>query len=295
MRRFVSTLVIILLLVFGYIVFNLYDFIKLKTIKIDDNFYVLTGGGGNSTIFLSSNGVMVVDTKFWPFSKWLAKKVRDLGGRPVTDIINTDFHKNHTHGNIAFPSATNIIAHPSTKEKLLSEDADFWSESPNRNLLPNNLVEKSTSIPFGDEIVSIYSFGRGQPSGNIVVYWPGRKILHTGDLFFNGYYPTIDPKGDGSVKEWIETLDQLLQLDAKKIVPGHGPIGTKTDLQHFRDYLNALYSQVDQLAQRKISFTEIVTTIDLKAYKDLDDILFFSSRDKNIKAVYDQILNRQVQ
>ncbi len=292
MRRFVSTLVIILLLALGYIVFNLYDFIKLKTIKIDDNFYVLTGGGGNSTIFLSSNGTMVVDTKFWPFSEWLAKKVRDLGGRPVTDIINTDFHKDHTHGNIAFPSATNIVAHPNTKEKLLTDDKDFWSESPNRDLLPNNLVEKSASIPFSDEIVSIYYFGRGHTSGGIAVYWPGRKILHTGDLFFNGYYPTIDPKGGGSVKEWVETLDRLLQLDAKKIIPGHGPIGTKTDLQHFRDYLNALYSQVDRLVQRKISFTEIVTTIDLKAYRDLDDILFFSSRDKNIKAVYDQVLNR---
>jgi glyoxylase-like metal-dependent hydrolase (beta-lactamase superfamily II) len=293
-RRLLIGLTGVVLMAAGFVGFQYYRFVRTETIKVDDRFYVVLGGGGNSTILIADDGVLVVDTKFWRPGRQLPGVIRAITDKPVKVIINTHYHADHTHGNPNYPPGTTVIAHRHTREHLLALDKDFWEVEPAWSRLPSELLDEERVLQFGDETIHIVHPGRGHTDGDVVVYFAKRHILATGDLFFNGRYPRIDLRGGGSGREWPATLDKVLAVgEAAQYVPGHGPLADRATLVRFQSYLRSLVTQVEERAAQGRSLEEIQHAVDLHEYDDFVSMPFLTSRDRNIEWVYEEVTGKK--
>ena len=284
----------VVLVVAGFVGFRFYRFLRTETIKLDDRFYVILGGGGNTAVLIGDDGVLVVDTKFWQPGRQLPAIMRAITDKPVKVIINTHYHADHTHGNPNYPPGTTVIAQRHTREHLLALDKDFWEVEPAWSLLPSELLDDEKQLQFGDETIRIIHPGRGHTDGDVVVYFGKRRILATGDLFVNGRYPRIDLPGGGSGREWPATLDKVLGIDdVTQYIPGHGPLADRAALVRFQSYLRSLVTQVGERAAQGRSLAEIKHAVDLHAYDDFVSMPFLSSRDRNVEWVYDEVTGKK--
>lgn len=278
----------------GTAAFAYYQFQETHTERLDDHFYAVWGGGGNSTILLAEPGALVVDTKFLRPGWRLASTVQSLTDKPVKVIINTHYHRDHTHGNSNYEPGTQVIAQRRTRAHLIELDKRFWEVEPAWSLLPHDLVDDAKEIVWGDETIRILHLGRGHTDGDVVVHFVKRRLLQTGDLFVNGVYPRIDHKGGGSAREWIITLDRILALEGvERYIPGHGPMAERSHVERFRGYLQSLVEQVEASAKDGGSLKEVEARIDLSVYDDWRGIPFFTSRAKNIASVYEEWKSQQ--
>jgi cyclase len=289
-RRVLIGLGLLPVLVVGVLGYRFYRFLQTETIKIDDRFYVVLGGGGNTAVLICDEGVLVVDPKFWSPSRHLAQIVRSLTDKPVQMIINTHYHADHTHGNANYPAGTEVIAHHRTRAHLLARDGGFWEVEPAWSVLPNAVMDDERQLQFGDETVRVIYPGRGHTDGDIAVYFGKRRIVHTGDLFLHDMYPITDVRAGGRAREWVDSLDRVLSLaDAERFIPGHGQLATRADVERFRDYLRSLVSQVEHAVNRGASLAELQQAVDLHAWEDFQGLPFLNSRAQNIRWVYEEL------
>jgi cyclase len=293
LRRILIAAGIVVLVAAGFVGYQFFRFLRTETIKIDDRFYVVLGGGGNTAVLIGDDGVLVVDTKFLRPGRTLAAIIKSLTDKPVTVIINTHYHSDHTHGNPNYRRGTDVIAQRRTREHLLALDKDFWEVEPAWSLLPADLVDDQRDVQFGDETVRIVHPGRGHTDGDVVVYFTKRRILHTGDLFIHDMYPFIDLRGGGSGREWPATLDRVLGVgDVSQYIPGHGPLSTRADVVRFQSYLRSLLSQVQEQVSQGKSLAETQRVVDLHPYDDFRGLPFFTSRAKNVQWVYEELTRK---
>jgi cyclase len=289
-RSILTGLGVVLLAAAAFVGYQLYRLQRTETLKIDDRFYVVLGGGGNSAVLIGDDGVLVVDTKHFDPGRRLAQIIRTVTDKPVKVIINTHYHSDHTHGNPNYAPGTDVIAQRRTRRHLIELDRDFWEVQPNWNMLPGDLLDDEKQLQFGDELIRILHPGRGHTDGDVVVCFTHRGILHTGDLFIHDMYPFIDLRGGGSGREWPATLDRVLAIgDVRQYIPGHGPLSTRADVVRFQGYLRSLVSQVEEMAARGRSLTDIEAAVDFRGYEDFHGLPFFTSRARNVQWVYEEI------
>jgi len=271
-----------------------YQYQRTETLRLDDRFHVVLGGGGNSSILTSDDGVLLVDTKFLRPGRRLAEIVAGLTDQPVRAIINTHYHRDHTHGNPNHPGAARVIAQRRTRAHLIQLDKRFWQVEPAWSALPEELVDESLELGWGDETVRVLHLGRGHTDGDVVVHFVRRRLLQTGDLFVHGVLPRVDLKGGGSAREWLATLDRLLAIsDVDTYLPGHGGLATRTDVARFRSYLESLVRQVETQVANGKNLHEAQAAIDLHEYDDLRGLPFVTSKSSNIAAVFEEITGRK--
>jgi cyclase len=203
--------------------------------KVTDNLYVVMGNGGNVAVMPTSEGVLLVDDKFAVDAPDIMAKVKSVSDKPVRYVLNTHQHGDHTGGNQSLiASNAEVIIHKNARENMVA------GKMPG---LPQITFSQETQVFLGGKEVQARYLGRGHTNGDAVIYFPSDRVLHTGDLFVNGGAPFIDYSAGASIVAWDETLDQALKLDFDKVIPGHGPVGTKADLVKWRATLVALRTQ----------------------------------------------------
>lgn len=293
LRRVLIAIGVVVVVAAGFFGSQFARFVTTETVKIDDRFYVVLGGGGNTAVLIGDDGVLVVDTKFMRAGRTFAALIRSLTDKPVKVIINTHYHSDHTHGNPNYAHGTDVIAQRRTRTHLLELDTSFWESEPAWSMMPADLIDDQREMQFGDESVRIIHPGRGHTDGDVVVYFGKRHILHTGDLFVHNMYPFIDLRGGGSGREWPATLDRVLGIgDVTQYIPGHGPVSTRDDVVRFQRYLQSLVSQVqDQVGQGR-SLKDIQGAMHLDAFDDFRGLPFFTSRAKNVQWVYEELTRK---
>ena len=204
--------------------------------KVSANMYVIIGNGGNVAVLPTTEGVIVVDDKFAQDAPEILAKVKSVTDKPVRYVLNTHQHGDHTGGN----------------EALLAAGADILIQ---KNARANMVTNKQPGLPpitFGDEAqvflggkeVQAHYLGRGHTNGDAVMFFPSERVLHTGDLFVNGGAPFIDGANGGSIKEWDKTVARALQYDFDTVIPGHGPVAKKADLQKWVQTIASLRAHV---------------------------------------------------
>jgi len=179
-----------------------------------------------------------------------------LGRGPTQAIINTHYHRDHTHGNPAFASGTTVWSTQRTRDYLLKFDAPYW-EGDAAGTLPNKTFDDGIhELSVGGKTIRLEHLGRGHTGGDLVVLFVEDRVLHTGDLFFNGRYPNIDLEAGGSVREWDATLDRVLALDFDRVIPGHGPVTDREGLRAFQRFLRELWSLAERGAREGKTLAE---------------------------------------
>jgi glyoxylase-like metal-dependent hydrolase (beta-lactamase superfamily II) len=240
---------------------------RLDVERVTPDLYVLSGVGGNVGALVTPGGVVVVDTMtFVRQGAALRARVRELTDRPVAAILNTHYHLDHTHGNPAFVPGTPVVATASTLRHLRERDAAFWRDPPARDLLPTDTFEGAHELRVGGKTVRSYSWGRGHTDGDLVVLFVEDRVLHAGDLYFNGHFPDVDLEAGGSVREWATTMERLLALDFDKVIPGHGPVSSREGFRAFQRFMASLWEQTRAVADRGGSLEDALETVDLERF-----------------------------
>jgi glyoxylase-like metal-dependent hydrolase (beta-lactamase superfamily II) len=206
--------------------------------KVKDNLFVLrgAGGGGNTAVFVTANGVTVVDAKNPGWGKPILDKIKELTPKPVTTLINTHTHGDHVSGNVEFPATVDIIAQENTKANM--EKMPIFKEHNGAGMARRTFKEKMT-IGKGADQVDLYYFGPGHTNGDAWVVFPAHRIVHAGDIFASKSVPLIDEANGGSMLRISETLmkahDGIKNVDT--IINGHTPAQTTwADLKEYADF-----------------------------------------------------------
>jgi cyclase len=204
--------------------------------KVKDNLYVLRGGGGNTAVFVTANGVTVVDAKNPGWGQPILDKVKELTPKPITTLINTHTHGDHVSGNVEFPATVDVVVQENTKTNM--EKMDIFKQNNNRGMAKRTFKDKMT-IGSGADQIDLYYFGPGHTNGDAWVVFPAHRVVHSGDIFANKGLPLIDAANGGSVLHIHESLMKAYNgiKNVDTIINGHTPANTTwADLKEFADF-----------------------------------------------------------
>jgi glyoxylase-like metal-dependent hydrolase (beta-lactamase superfamily II) len=208
--------------------------------KVKDNLYVIIGDGGNVAVYVTDDGLIVIDDKFERDYDDIMAKIKSVSPKPVKYVLNTHQHGDHTGGNAKMLGASvEIIAQRNARANMVE------GKMPG---VPRISFTDETSVFLGGKEVRAHYFGRGHTNGDSMMYFPDLKVLHTGDLFIEGA-PFIDYTAHGSAKEWTQTIDNVLKSgwDFDVVIPGHGKVSTKADLIKFRNNFEAMRNRTQSM------------------------------------------------
>jgi cyclase len=224
--------------------------------KLKDNLYVLKGGGGNTAVFITANGVVVVDTKNPGWGQPILDKIKQLTTKPVTTIINTHTHGDHVSGNVEFPATVDIVTHENTKAnmQLMKPVTGLAQQQPATNIfsanngkgLPKRVFKDKMSIGGGNDRIDLYYFGRGHTNGDAWVVFKALRVMHAGDIVSGKNLPLLDANNGGSGVAIGDTLAKAAAKvkDVDTIITGHSTQMTMKDLAEYaefnRDFLKAV-------------------------------------------------------
>lgn len=264
MRRIVTVLAALLVVGLGFAGLRLYDsVITLESEPVGEDVWVLFGLGGNVGVLRTGAGAVVVDSMtFRMQGKRIRELAEKLAGGPTQALVNTHYHIDHSHGNPGFAPGTRVVATQRTLDYMLGLDADSWQGAA-AGTLPNDLFETEHTLRIADKTIRSLHVGRGHTGGDLVVLFVEDRVLHTGDLFFNGRYPNIDLEAGGSVREWIVTLDRVLELDFDRVIPGHGPVTDRQGIVAFQRFLRELWAVGQAAAQEGLTLDETLAQKEL--------------------------------
>jgi glyoxylase-like metal-dependent hydrolase (beta-lactamase superfamily II) len=204
--------------------------------KVKDNLYVLKGGGGNTAVFITANGVTVVDAKNPGWGTPILAKIKELTPKPVTMLINTHTHGDHVSGNVEFPATVDVVVQENTKANM--EKMDIFKQNGNRGMAKRTFKDKMT-IGKGADQIDLYYFGPGHTNGDAIVVFPALRTAHIGDLFASKGIPLVDPANGGSVLHYPDTLTKTYNgiKNVDTLINGHSNTTTTwADLQTFADF-----------------------------------------------------------
>jgi cyclase len=221
--------------------------------KVKDNLYILRGGGGNTAVFVTSTGVVLVDTKLAGWGQPILDKVKELTPKPVTTIINTHSHGDHVSGNVEFPATVEIVGHENTAKHVAAWTPVYGLANQFPNVvkdsggkgIPKRTFKDKMTLGRGADQVDLFYFGRGHTSGDTWIVFPALRVMHVGDIFANKALPITDENAGGSGVDIPDTVakahSSIKNVDT--IITGHAPATmTMDDLKLYsefiRDFLN---------------------------------------------------------
>jgi glyoxylase-like metal-dependent hydrolase (beta-lactamase superfamily II) len=232
---------------------------KLTVNKIKDDLFEIEGDGGNVGVYVTSEGVILIDDKYDQDHDAILEGVKRVTPQPVKYVISTHSHADHSGGNAKMlGSGVEIISTANSRRNIVEKrQAGAPPVTPARIVFTDE-----TSVFLGGKEVRAHHYGRGHTDGDAIIYFPALRVVHTGDLFTNAA-PFIDYNSGGSVVEWSKTLDNLLKSgwDFDTVIPGHGPVSKKEDILKYKSNVEATRNKVSSLVRDGKSKDDISKTL----------------------------------
>jgi cyclase len=272
--------------------------------RVRDNLYFVSGGdtyerstwtGGNTAVFVTEQGVVLVDTMLAGAGRGLLARIKSVTDKPVTTIINTHTHYDHSGSNIEFPASVEFVAHENTRANMTKAtcppvtNCDAF-KGENAKYLPKRTFKDRLSLFSGKDQIDLYHFGRGHTNGDTFVVFPAVRAMHTGDMYPRAHMPFIDvADNSGSAVEFDQTLQRALSTikNVETVIGGHTPSPvTWNDFrmytEFYRDFLTAA-----QAAMKKGTTVEAF----VKAYRVPDKYPGFQADAQRVQANAQAIWN----
>jgi len=275
-----------------------------EIVKVRDNLYVIGGSnpttpdefsGGNTAVFVTAKGVVVVDTKFAGWGRMILDKIKSVTDRSVTTIINTHTHFDHSGSNTEFPATVEFVAHENTRANMARETCEPVTncaafKGPNAKYLPKRTFKDKMSLFSGADQIDLYHFGRGHTNGDAFVVFTAARAMHTGDMYQLKWLPFIDPTSGGSAVEFPRTLAQAAAeiKNVDTVIPGHSPATTWADLTEHVEILQGFLKVVQEGIKAGRSAEDVAKAYQIppqyKGYlRDPERVLSL------VKMVYDEV------
>jgi cyclase len=205
--------------------------------KISDRLFVGKGGGGNTAIFLTANGTVLVDTKLPGWGQPLLDAVKKVSNRPITMIVNTHSHGDHTSGQLEMTGTFEVVAHENTRASMM-KTADY-QKAENARALPKRTFKDRLTLGQGNDRIDLYYFGPGHTNGDAWVVFPSQRTMHAGDIFAGKMVPLVDMGNGGSGVAYPDTLMKAYNgiTNVDTIITGHASATMRwADLKEYADF-----------------------------------------------------------
>jgi glyoxylase-like metal-dependent hydrolase (beta-lactamase superfamily II) len=246
--------------------------------KVKDNLFVLKGGGGNTGVFVATNGVVVIDTKNQGWGQPVIDAIGTFTDEPVMTIINTHTHGDHTSGNVEFPATVEIVAQANTKTNMTKEtgprdERNDIFKGDNARFLPKRTFTDRMSLGEGADRIDLYYFGRGHTDGDAWIVFPALRVMQAGDSFSGKNPPYLDARNGASSLDYPETLARAVKTigDVDLVISGHAGVMTWEDLRAYADFNRELLGAVTASLKSGQSVEEVANAYSIPAkYKDYD-------------------------
>lgn len=217
--------------------------VQITSEKLTDNIYVLFGAGGNIGLAIGEDAAYLIDDQFGPLTEKIVAHVKTLTDKPINFVLNTHLHGDHTGGNENLANAgALVIAHDNVRKRMVA------AEEPNpKEALPVVTFNDKMTIHLGNgKSIHAMHVNPAHTDGDTYYYFPEDNAIHMGDNFFSGRYPYIDLDSGGDIDGLIANVTMALGIvdDATKIIPGHGNVASKADLDSYKNILVTLRERV---------------------------------------------------
>src|SRR5213593_3363805 len=262
--------------------------------KVKDNLYMITGAdptdrnsfsGGNTGVFITDNGVVVVDTKLAGWGQVILDKIKTVTNKPITTIINTHTHGDHTGSNEAFGATVDVVAHENTKANMQKMDAFKGDKA---KFLPKRTFKDKMSVGSGKDRIDLYYFGRGHTNGDTWVVYTALRVMQTGDMFAWKDAPTLDRNNGGSGLEYAATVGKVLATvkDVDTLIVGHSPLRKPSELQEYQRFITDFVAAVRVANKAGKSVDDATASINLNAkYPGYKNDRYKAA----VQAIYDEL------
>lgn len=228
--------------------------------QVKPGLYMITGAGGNTTVRITSEGLIVVDGKLPDDANYnaLMALIKGVSDQPVKYLIVTHHHADHTGNNQKFLDAgVQVVAHENLKKNLVTYES-------NPKPAPPSITYPGAeyAIKLGGVTVELHHFGRAHTSGDTVVYFPDLKVVDLSDTVTTGKTgPLIDYAGGGSATDWTHVLEGILKLDFDAAIPGNGDVLTKADVQAFKTKFDTVIARARELVRKGVPQDQLLAQI----------------------------------
>jgi glyoxylase-like metal-dependent hydrolase (beta-lactamase superfamily II) len=246
---------------------------KIVTRTLRRNVSVLEGSGGNIAVLSGRDGKLLVDAGFSVSRPALSTALAAISADPIKHLINTHWHTDHTDGNAWLHTAgAAITAHENTRKRLsVATRVEGWSytfPAAPAGALPAQVFKTGCEMRRNDTRLILKYYGPAHTDSDISVNFTDADVLHVGDTWWNGVYPFIDYSTGGSIDGSIRAAETNLAAVTSTtiVIPGHGPLGGKSDVTEFRDMLVTIREKVAALKKQGRSLDETVAAKPTASY-----------------------------
>jgi glyoxylase-like metal-dependent hydrolase (beta-lactamase superfamily II) len=240
---------------------------KITILPLRDGLSLLVGSGGNVLVLPGSDGKLAVDSGYATSQPQIEQALAALSAEPLRHLINTHWHYDHTDGNEwMHKTGVEIIAHEKTRARMSSRQVipafDAVLPPSPAGALPSRVFGRSDTVHLNKTTIRLQQYTPAHTDTDISVFLDGANVLHTGDTWFNGYYPFIDYDSGGSVQGLLAAATENLSLANSETVaiPGHGQVGSRRDLVEFHEMLATIHEKVAALKKSGTPLTAVIAT-----------------------------------
>ena len=260
-----------------------FDAVEIEILPVRGGVYMLVGAGGNTTVHVGDDGVMVVDTQFAPLSTKILDAVRSLSDRPIRYVVNTHLHGDHIGGNEALARAgrtraggnvvgdigsaatdtARILAHENVLLRLAKAEGP---DAVARGAWPTEtFYNRKKEMLFNGEAVQVIHQPRAHTDGDVVVFFRRTDVVATGDLFTTVMYPFIDQASGGSINGYVDALNAILDITVASnvneggtlVIPGHGRLSDEQDVIEYRDMVTIVRDRIREYVRRGMTLEQV--------------------------------------
>jgi cyclase len=264
---------------------------QLETItieKVSGDVSCLYGAGGNIGILKGKEGLLLVDASYAKTANQVLEEISGFSPLPVQYLVITHYHGDHTGGNPIIGKNAQIVSHENCKASMLRNLKP--DETPESIGVPQETFEKEMTIRVGDETVKLVHMGPGHTSGDTIVIFEKAKVVHAGDLFFNGIPPYIDVEDGSDTGNWVTIIGKLGEkYPDYLVIPGHGKVSSMMEFVKFADYLRYLRKKVGEAIKAGKTREETQESIDFSKFGHIQDQGQFLTKKANAGWVYDEM------
>lgn len=252
-----------------------FDQVEIETISLGDGIYMLVGEGGNIGVSVGEDGTFLIDDQFAPLTEKITAAISAISAEPVRFVFNTHWHFDHTGGNENFGKAgAVIVAHDNVRTSM---SQDHFIEILQREIpasppaaLPIVTFNDTVTFHLNGETIHAFHVDPAHTDGDAIIHFQEANVIHTGDTYFNGFYPFIDLDSNGSINGMIAAVEKVLAMvdEDTLIIPGHGALSNQEELQAYLSMLTTVRDRVQAAIDEGMSMEDFIAsepTADLDA------------------------------
>lgn len=246
--------------------------VQITSTKLTDNYYMLKGRGGNIGLLIGEDGVLMIDDQFAPLTPKILAAIKKITPKPVSYLLNTHWHGDHTGGNLNMrKEGATIVSHENVRKRMSKDQVvrgRIKKASP-KEALPVLTFTEDMMFHYNSDDILFTHVHNAHTDGDAIVYFTKNNIIHTGDTYFQGKFPYIDLDSGGSIDGYIDGISKIIMLadEHTQIMPGHGKVADKQELIAYKKMLVALRDAVQAEIDKGKTLEEVIMNKEItKAY-----------------------------